>query len=251
MSYDLEKKEYNLRKIEVNKLSEEKGLGSEKARVALVLDVSGSMSGLYENGLVQDVVSRVMAVASKFDDDGTLDIFMYDHRFKRLPSIVESELFGFVRREIIQKHPSSIYGGNHESPVMRDIIKKYNKEDKSQYPAFIIFISDGGCETDNPNKSIDSMEKVIRESSNLPIFWQFIGIGNANYGILKNLDTLKGRIVDNANFFALDDLKTISDTELYQRLLQEYPLWLKEARKKGIVDNFDSGIMGFINSIFK
>jgi len=56
-----------------------------------------------------------------------------------------------------------------------------------------------------------------------------------NYGILEKLDTMDGRVVDNANFFALDDIDRISDEQLYERLLNEFPQWLKEARLKKIL----------------
>ena len=55
------------------------------------------------------------------------------------------------------------------------------------------------------------------------------------YGILEQLDTMPGRYVDNANFFALDDLHDISDVELYDRMLKEFPLWLKEIKKLGMI----------------
>jgi len=48
------------------------------------------------------------------------------------------------------------------------------------------------------------------------------------------LDNLKGRVVDNANFFAVNDINKITDQELYQRMLTEFPLWLKAAKEKGI-----------------
>ncbi|KJR46304.1 tellurium resistance protein [Desulfosporosinus sp. I2] len=55
------------------------------------------------------------------------------------------------------------------------------------------------------------------------MFWQFVGIGRENYGILEKLDTMESRVVDNANFFALDDIDRISDEQLYERLLNEFP----------------------------
>ena len=47
---------------------------------------------------------------------------------------------------------------------------------------------------------------------------------------------MEGRYVDNANFFQLNDIMSISDSELYERLLNEFPEWLKEAKQKGILD---------------
>ena len=75
----------------------------------------------------------------------------------------------------------------------------------------------------------------MKEASYLPIFWQFVGVGGKNYGILENLDAMTGRFVDNAGFFALDDFRRVSNDELYDRLLAEFPSWLKEARVKGMI----------------
>ena len=41
---------------------------------------------------------------------------------------------------------------------------------------------------------------------------------------------MTGRKVDNANFFSLDDIGRIDNTELYSRMLKEFPEWLKEAK---------------------
>ncbi|RYE42329.1 MAG: hypothetical protein EOP24_33215 [Hyphomicrobiales bacterium] len=46
---------------------------------------------------------------------------------------------------------------------------------------------------------------------------------------------MKGRVVDNAGFFSVDDISKISDAELYRRLLSEFPEWLRAARRAGIV----------------
>ncbi|MCT4604975.1 MAG: VWA domain-containing protein [Marinisporobacter sp.] len=79
------------------------------------------------------------------------------------------------------------------------------------------------------------MKNIIIESSKHPLFWQFVDIGRSNYGILKKLDTLSNRYVDNANLFELDDIDKISDEELYDRLLNEFPMWISDAKEKGIL----------------
>lgn len=82
------------------------------------------------------------------------------------------------------------------------------------------------------NKKI---EQLLIKSSSTPIFWQFVGLGKADYGILRKLDKMRGRVVDNADFFALDDIDSVTDAELYDRLLNEFPSWLKQVRAKGIL----------------
>ena len=60
-------------------------------------------------------------------------------------------------------------------------------------------------------------------------------VGGSNYGVLERLDTMSGRYVDNANFFALDDFKSVGNSVLYGRLLNEFPLWLQSIRHKGML----------------
>lgn len=60
-----------------------------------MLDVTGSMRTLYKNGTVQEVVERILAVASKFDDNAALDVWVYDHEFSRLPTVTERD---FIER---------------------------------------------------------------------------------------------------------------------------------------------------------
>ena len=122
-------------------------------------------------------------------------------------------------------------GINYEPAVIRDVIRKYKGDalSRNTMPAYVIFISDGGVGSNH------EVERLLVEASKLPIFWQFVGVGGSNYGILERLDTMSGRYIDNCNFFSLDDLHKVSDEVLYERLLNEFPAWLELARSKGII----------------
>lgn len=204
-----------------------KELTGVTAKVGVVLDISGSMRRLYKEGVVQEVVERVLAVASQFDDDGELDVWVYDNEFSRLPGATEATFMGYVEKNILSNDSVHKFGRNDEPKVMEDVIRKYTKQDPSGEPVFLVFINDGGCKS--------GIKKFIVESSDQPIFWQFVGIGNSNFDVLRKLDTMGGRVVDNANFFHVDDISKISDAELYDQLLNEFPMWLKEAKEKGIL----------------
>lgn len=217
----------SLRKQTAKLVLEKKKLSGVIARVGLVLDISGSMRKLYKEGIVQEAVERILAVASQFDDDGAMDVWIYDNEFSRLPSVTEKELAGYVERRILNDAHLKKFGRNDEPKVMEDVINKYTKEEKEETPAFIIFLNDGGCKP--------GIKKFIVESSTQPIFWQFVGIGNGNFDTLRKLDTMEGRVVDNANFFHLQALEKITDATLYEQLLDEFPMWLKEAKEKRIV----------------
>ena len=217
----------SLKKKAATIVLEKKKLTGVSARVGVVLDISGSMRKLYKEGVVQDVVERVLAVASQFDDDGELDVWVYDNEFSRLPAATEATFMGYVEKNILSNEGVHKFGRNDEPKVMQDVIRKYTKQDPSDEPVFLVFINDGGCKS--------SIKKFIVESSGQPIFWQFVGIGDSNFDVLRRLDTMEGRVVDNANFFHLEDISKVSDEELYDQLLNEFPMWLKEAKEKRIL----------------
>lgn len=217
----------SLKKSAASIVLEKKKLTGVVAKVGIVLDISGSMRKLYREGIVQEAVERVLAVASQFDDDGSLDVWVYDNEFSRLPPVTEKDFTSYVEKQILMNDNIHKFGRNDEPKVMEDVIKKYIKEEPSDEPVFLVFINDGGCKP--------GIKKFIVESSNKPIFWQFVGIGDSNFDVLRKLDTMEGRVVDNANFFHLDDLKKVSDEELYNQLLDEFPMWLKESKEKGIL----------------
>ncbi|MBW4671941.1 MAG: VWA domain-containing protein [Cyanomargarita calcarea GSE-NOS-MK-12-04C] len=229
----------SLLKAKVDIVLKKKGIGNTVARVALVLDISGSMSNQYNSGAVQAFIERIVPVASRLDDDGKLDVWFFGSTFKRTKSVQETNVHGFIQKEcgemkralLIFKMSSlmlELGGGNNEPPVIRDVIKKFTEEEPSEVPTFIVFLSDGGI-TDE-----EGIKKAIVDAAKYPIFWQFVGLAGSSYGILERLDTMDGRVVDNADFFHLDDLGKITDEQLYERLLNEFPSWIKKARAKGI-----------------
>lgn len=193
------------------------------AKVNLIIDVSGSMTGLFYNGTVQNIVERIYPIASKFDDNKELDMWLFSNNYKSLKAVTIDNFEGYVKKEIINK--DLIGGGTSYSPVMQAVCDQ-NK--KTLYPVYNIFITDGD------NSDHYETERLIIEASRKPLFWQFIGIGYESFEFLKRLDGLSGRVVDNANFFQLNDIDKVSDEELYDRLLNEFPSWLKEIKAKNI-----------------
>lgn len=135
---------------------------------------------------------------------------------------------GFVDHIIIENNLIHKFGRNDEPPVMKDVLKKYLEEEPGKDPVYIVFINDGGCKK--------TIKPIIVESAKHPVFWQFVGIGNGNFDFLKKLDEMEGRVVDNANFLHIENIDDISDEQLYNSLLTEFPSWLKEVKDKGIIE---------------
>ena len=221
----------DLLKKKVSISLEKKKIGFEKSRIAVVFDASGSMTQLYQRGTIQRAFERVLAVAACMDDNGELDVWFFGSKFMKARSVTERDFEDYIQQTYpVPQMFGGLGSGNNEPPVMKDIIRHYvKKEPRKDIPAYIIFFSDGGIYKDK------EIAKILIDASQHNIFWQFVGLGNANYGVLQKLDDLPGRFIDNADFFALDDLDKITDEELYDRLLNEFPQWLREARAKGIL----------------
>lgn len=205
---------------------EKKKLAEVTARVILVLDASGSMYKQYAGGRVQRILDKVLPLALMFDEDGSLESWAFATRFKNLEDVSVDNIDGYIEHASGGWRHWDIGGVNNEPDVMEAIYMKHKDAD---IPIYIIFISDGGV---SKNRQI---KDIIKTAAYAPIFWQFVGVGGKNYGVLEKLDEMAGRYVDNANFFALDDIDSISDEELYDRLMGEFPQWLQEAKVKGIL----------------
>ncbi|MBB0232969.1 vWA domain-containing protein, partial [Streptomyces calidiresistens] len=238
----------SLRKRQVAVSLEKRGARDVRARVILVLDASGSMSTLYARGTVTDVVERMAAVAAQLDDDGGMQAWTFASSPARLPDLRPGELpdwlrlhvrvgqmslFGRSRRRPRDLDPRQVdmraVGIQNEEQKVISEIRAYVRDEPSPLPTLVLFFSDGGVYRNA------EIERELREAVEEPIFWQFVGLGRSDYGVLERLDTLTGRRVDNVGFFAVDDIDHLSDAELYDRLLSEFPAWLTAARRAGIL----------------
>lgn len=199
---------------------EKQKLQDTTARVALVLDMSGSMFQRYQDGTVQSIVNKALPLALQFDDDGELDFWLYGSKPQRMPAVTLQNYSSAVPMPFTQTMFDLGYG-NNEPEVMKEVIKEYRD---TKIPAYVIFITDGDISLGR------AIQSLLMQSSTMPIFWQFVGVGGKDYGVLEQLDTMSGRHVDNAGFFALDDFKRVPNDVLYNRLLSEFPQWLNAIR---------------------
>lgn len=222
----------DLRKREVAKVLLDKAVFGVRARVILVIDKTGSMQRQYRDQVVHRVVQRMIPVATQLDDDGTLEAYLYALSFAKLPDITVEHGDEWARTylHLGGTHGDIDYdrlgGRNDELPVMRDIVDSLRPGGP---PTLVLFFTDGGFAKKR------EIAALMRRASLLPAFWQFVGLGRANYGLLRALDEMSDRAVDNAGFFALDDIDQVDDAQLYARLLGEFPDWLRAARHAGIL----------------
>lgn len=232
-----------------------------QAEVSFVLDASGSMTGQYQQGQVQSVVERVFPLAAHFDNNDSMESWAFADKQQQLSAIGFDNYKDFVNKDnggwqAWMSRLNSSY--NNEPVVMRAIIKHFfgldaPKLEKSsgggffgfgkksgnentfapkvapRLPIWVLFISDGGVAHN------EDIEFLLKWSSTLPIFWQFMGIGGSSYGALEKFDDLTGRFIDNADFFAIDNLKSVSEQELYDKMVQEFPQWINLAKSHNMI----------------
>ncbi len=237
------------------------------ARVIMVLDASGSTSRMWPTTM-QAATDRLATVALNMDDNGELEFWVYATGAKKFDNVTLANLDQFIANikdggtgtpvatpttTTTPAKKGGLFGGlfgggssssssgkatgagivpglgydNCEPVVMRPILDEC--KGTTNIPTLVLFVTDGGIDKDR------EIQKVLIEASHLPIFWQFIGLGGSSYGVLENFDNMTGRHVDNASFFAIDDLKSISDAELYDRLLKEFPVWLAKVKSLGMI----------------
>ncbi|HCD6777450.1 TPA: VWA domain-containing protein, partial [Klebsiella pneumoniae] len=115
-------------------------LDTVEARVAFVLDASGSMTGQFKKGHVQAVLDRIAVLSVQFDDDGTMDVWGFAERHKKYPDVTLDNLDGYIaaiqntgKRSAWEILPG-LGGTNNEPPVMNEVID-YFKD--STLPVFV------------------------------------------------------------------------------------------------------------------
>jgi stress response protein SCP2 len=228
---------------------EKAGLAQHRAKVCLVLDISGSMGALYSKGLVQKFAERILALGCRFDDDGEIDVFLFGR------NVHQGEAMGLANwpnyiKGIITRHP--LEGDTRYGAAIEAVRRHYFPDARggerravatAAVPVYVMFVTDGST-SDKP-----LTERQLRWASREPIFWQFMGIGkgrkskakalasfaDSDFPFLEKLDELDGRLVDNADFFSVASPDEHPDAALYDLLMNEYPQWVKQVRALGMI----------------
>jgi len=248
---------------------EKRGLAEHTAKVALCLDISGSMNRFYRNGSIQALTERVLALGLRFDDDGEVDVFLFGkdgHDAGPLGLENHSSYVPMMLQEY-GLEPATYYG-----KAMALLREHYfgssapRRQPLAQpMPVYVMFVTDGQTFDE------DGAREQVVSSSYEPLFWQFMAIGtstrsvtpggpaaapaksggflgklrsaaaapggssSSEFRFLEELDDMGGRFLDNADFFAVENPADIPDDQLFDLLMTEYPGWLNQARSKGLL----------------
>ncbi|GAA2520917.1 MULTISPECIES: vWA domain-containing protein [Streptomyces] len=210
----------------------EHGLDGLRAAVYLVVDYSGSMKPYYKDGSVQALADRVLGLSAHLDDDGTVPVVFFSTDVDAVTDIALDDHQGRIGRIVAGLG----HMGRTSYHLAMDAVIDHYLDSGATAPALVVFQTDGG-----PVNRL-AAERHLCKAARLPLFWQFVGFGDPDsrqFDYLRKLDELAvpdKRVVDNAGFFhAGSDPRRVPDTELYDRLVGEFPQWLAAARARGIV----------------
>ena len=227
------------------------GLDQHTARVALGLDISGSMSSLYSSGKVQAFLERILTLALRFDEDGSVDVFAFGTgAYLEEPMTLDN--YRDYAKRLLQRR--SLEGGTNYGRAIQTLRNHYypasgqrTQPVQDRTPVYVMFVTDGQTTDEALTK------RQIVDAAYEPIFWQFMGLGKSkrdavasgggfftrlfatDFAFLETLDTMSGRYVDNANFFSVQDPTALPDDRLYDLMMAEYPAWLKLAKEKNLL----------------
>lgn len=223
-------------------------------RVVMVNDGSGSMQGLYRDGTMAELNDRCLAVANRFDDNQSLEQYVFSNDWAKLPDATP-ETFGTYVKDTLM--PAVTYGGTRYSGVCKEILHSLTHEEGSVdievygkepsllgklfgkktpiithtvskdieiepgYPMFVIFQTDG----DNDNSDERAFMEILSRSQGQKIFWMFVGVGSATFALLR----IVGARFPNCDFVQARDIGSLSDEDLYEKLLSvKFCTWLNK-----------------------
>jgi hypothetical protein len=237
----------------IRSILKELEMNSHQARVALCMDISGTMRNLYRTGKLQALAEKMLALSSSFDDNASIDVFLFGDATHYAGEMNTENFKGYI--ENIHKKYMSV-GGTFYGKAIKRIREFYfpdgaggerTKIVPTGDPVLVMFVSDGS--TADEEETVEQ----LRWASYEPIFWQFMAIGKSkeeagsglwgwlnkpflgDFSFLRFIDDMGERNVDNVGFFSVSDPSSLSDEQLFRLLLKEYPDWLKIARKINLV----------------
>ncbi|MGW7787144.1 VWA domain-containing protein [Streptomyces tricolor] len=208
------------------------GLDGLRAAVYLVVDYSGSMQPYYQDGSVQALADRVLGLSAHLDDDGRVPVVFFS---TDVDAVTDIALAGHEGR--IERIVSGLgHMGRTSYHLAMDAVIDHYLDSGATAPALVVFQTDGG-----PINKL-AAERYLCKAAKLPLFWQFVGFGDPGsrqFDFLRKLAHPGGpgpRARHTAGYSpAGADPRRVSDAELYDRLVGEFPRWLTAARAAGVV----------------
>lgn len=227
---------------------------SVRLQVGFAMDVSYSMIELYKDGYMQLFNNRIFPIAERFDDNQSMDMALFDSQVHEVDDMVPSNYENYIKETVLSakgiwkntefasvinyfynkwfgefktteviKRPNT--GGFFSRFFLGDTIdEKIEKiEMREHQPSYLIF------QTDGENADTVETERLIASIQDKDIYISFIGVGDCSFKFIKHLADK----YSNVGFYHINDLKTVTDDEIYDGLItSELSEWLKKRTSK-------------------
>lgn len=212
---------------------DKKQIPNTKAQVGFAVDVSGSIEALYRRGTMQSIINRLQAIAMRFDDNETLDMWCFDTAAHELPPATPDLFDEYVNKHIMTKR--GIWGGTKFAPALDLINKHYytsntpkgffgklfgkSKPVAKELPVYLVFLTDG--ENSDTKETIALVDELEKHS----IYIQFVGVGTGtNFSFIRRLAEEKGHV----GFVDFSNPSVVTDEQMFEELLNdEFVNWAK------------------------
>lgn len=224
MSVSLEKKVEMVNVV----LAKRKVPAAFKLQVKTAIDISGSMTGMFDSGAVQKLVDRLLAVAVRFDDNQSIESYAFGSGAVQL-SDIKPEMFGsYVDSVFLPEATQSghLWSGTSYDRALRLIMKDgagaggffgFGKKKKPE-PTYLLFVTDG--DTANEAES----EKLLADFEQQNTYVQLIGIGHGSE--FRFLNRMADKY-DHVGFVTFPNLDRVTDEQMYDQLLSdELATWI-------------------------
>jgi hypothetical protein len=207
-------------------------------RVGCALDVSGSTRDLYDNGIIQETMNRLMGVALKFDDNGELDMWAFSNGVAQLDTATAADAETYVNKKLLkaQNLREHMWSGTSYGPVLEAVVKYYfpsttasvsgffgslfgkKAAPASDLPAMLLLVTDGA------NDDQYAAARVLEQAANKSVYFMMVGVGPEHlFGFIKE----QADLLPNVGFVNLNSL-ALSDDDLYEQLVSgEFASWVK------------------------
>jgi len=229
-------------------------------RVGLALDVSGSAKHLYESGIIQQTIARLIPIAMKFDDNGELDMWSFSSGVDQLESASAADETTYVKENILGNDEITLWQGTEYAPVLSAMVEFwYPSADaaveveapakpglfgrlfgKAVAPVVVAPAAAASVDAHGQSLKVPAMGLIITDgecsdssyaarvlagSQDKNVYWQMVGVGPShNFKFLQQ----QADLLPNVGFVNLSSLD-ISDDELYGELIAaEFIDWVKK-----------------------
>lgn len=207
-------------------------------QVKSCIDISGSMRGMFDRGVVQELVDRLLAVAVRFDDNQSIESYAFGSGAVMLEDIKPEHFGSYVTKKFLPQAGNSghLWSGTNYAKALQLILndgkadapapsggflsglfgKKKEVAASVSAPTYLMFITDGDTSDESAS------EKMLAALGEQNTYVQLIGIGPGLNWLQK-----MGDKYDHVGFVTLPNLSTMTDEQLYEELLtEELATWI-------------------------